>query len=476
MITSLLIDGVEYLEYLLFDEINKLTFQVDEGINSPLCPIYEFSLLNRDKLEDVFLKNYPYKLYEEGNVKLYNDGVKVFDGYVDKNNSKIMKNADKLMIYAVSREKKVGVQLAEYDVTQLYYNKDGSIPVRQRGGREGITLRYDYSEYNRIDNLFATMMQDIGITRYGIAYYGNAVNEYSKYRYNEEKFGPIADKQTIGIYRNTGDRAWDSPYYNRITQYKRNETDTESYDTLLKEFSKITGTSFYYDCKLDRYLLTPRNGFNWQWAGWGTKVVIDQKILADFQDDEYEIPIRYKDAYNGIIFEFDDISLLQKFEINEGVLTYQYGVDAEEYEIRQFPNGHYYLWIDDDNYFDLGFKFFYSSLYIENGLKVKMNGKLSDYFRNGGLDPERLDLFMDILRANYTYTLLYNREIEIKLNGIYVPPFITELNGEDYYCWYGEVDFNSEETLIKIEIGDFDSVIPADVDLVMEDDVFILDL
>ena len=476
MITSLLIDGVEYLEYLLFDEINKLTFQVDEGINSPLCPIYEFSLLNRDKLEDVFLKNYPYKLYEEAHIELFVDSIKRFDGYVDKENSDIKKNAEKLYIYAVSRDKKIGVGLAEHDITQMYYIKDINVPVRQRGGRSAQVLRFNHTEYNNIENLIAAMLEDQDLTSQYITYGSKELNYSLEYRYNSEKFGQIEEKKNIGTWRIPEWYTSDS-YPNSIVfrDFKRNENNTESYDTFIKEFAKISGCNYFYNPKDDKYYFCPRNSLI------GDTINIDQLMLYDDNDGEHEINIKYKNAFDGIIVEFDDISLLIKIEVNEGVLTYKYGVDAESYVMVQLPNGEYFLYLTENYGLTLGPTFFHDSLFIENALKIKMNAIALDYLRTGfAISPfpsgSRVDFFLQMLLHNYKDSLLYYKEIETRLNGTYFPPFIAKLNGTDYACWYGEVDFNSEETLIKIEIGDFDSVIPADVDLVMEDDVFILDL
>ena len=473
MITSLLIDDTECLSYLLYDEVNKLTWQVDEGINSPLCPIYEFSLENRDGLEEVFLKNYPYNLFEEAMVELYWDEDLVFKGYVDKDNSRILKNAETLDVYAVSIEKKIGVMLAGHDITQLYYNKDGSIPVRQRGGREGIAVRHSSSNYNDIEDLLGTMFADVSITC-DVDY--RSKYEYFPvfYRYNEEKFGPIAEQQTIGVYRNTGDRGYSAPWYNRIIEYKRNETDTESYDTLIKEFAKMTGCSFFYMAQEDKYYFVPRNSL------FGEGIEIDQLMLYDPEGEDYEIPIKYKNAYNGVIVEFDDVSFLVKFEVQDGVLSYVYGLDAQEYEIVQLENGEYFVYLIDNYGLTLGVNYFNSSLFIENGLKIKMNGRSWDYLEMGlAVSPfptgTRVDLFLQMLLLNYNDTLFFFKELETKLNGCYFPPFKANLAGRDVACWYGEIDFIAEETLIKMDIVEFEYKIPAESFLVVEDDVFVLD-
>ncbi len=470
MITSLLIDDVEYKTYLLFDETNRLKFQIDEGINSLISPIYEFSLDNRDGLEETFLKNHPYEMFGEGHVKLYNDGVKRFDGYIDKENSKIFKNAVKLDIYAISLDKKIGVDLAEYDITQLYNNKDESIPVRQRGGREGITVRYDWEAYHKIEYLISTMLEDIGVATGIISYASRAWGLWLRYRYNEEKFGSIADRQTIGVYKNWGDRGWNNPYFNRIMQFVRNETDTESYDSLMKEFAKIAGCIYFYDPQTDAFHFVERN------SQFGTTLNIDQLMLYSEDDEAYEIPIKYKNSYNGLIIEFDDLSLLLKIDKVAGELVFTYGIDAQEYDITWLIDG-YFLQKGADVY-ALGTHEFLSSLYIENGLKVKMNSNFVDYFYRSGppyTGMNRVDNFMQAVYNNYGYTLIFDKEIEVKLNGLFFPPFIASLNGRSYGCWYGETDFNTEETLIRLEISEFEPVIPEESLLLMEDDSYILD-
>ena len=474
MITSLLIDDIEFLPYLLFDETNRLKFEIDEGVNSPLCPIYEFSLENRDGLEEVFLKNYPYEMFTEGHVELYNDELKVFDGYIDKNNSRIYKNAESMQIYAVSIDKKIGSDLARYDITQLYYNKDGSIPVRQRGGREGITERYDYTQYYRIDDLIETILDDINISDKVLFSNTGLFGVMYKYRYNEEKFGPIAERQTIGVYRNTGDRGKGSPFYNTIVEYRRNETDTESYDTLMKEFAKIAGCCFYYEPRIDKYVFMQMNSF-YNPLGWSV-LEIDDKILYDPDDDDYEIPIIYRDAYNGLIVEFDDVSLLVKLGRNGNVLSYEWGIDAQEYEIVQFPNNEYYLVLTEEEFYRIGETEFKDSLYIENGLKVKMNGKLTDYYYKGGPVMDRIDHFLYNMISSYYFLLYYSRELELRLNGLYFAPMIVKMNNNEHACWYSETDFNTNETLIKIITRDYEpEQPPAESFLVVEDDVFVLD-
>lgn len=471
MITSLLIDGIEVLPYLLFDEINKLRFRLDEGPNSLVCPTYDFTLLNTNNLEQQFLANYPYNLFAEGFVQLYvtnsfGTPVKRFEGYIDKDNSDIKKNAEKLRIYAVSKDKKIALDLSRHDVTQLYYNKDGSYPERGRGGRNPAELRFNYDEYNRIEPLITAMLEDIGITSYDISYSSQAIGLFLEYLYNEDKFGPIADQQTIGVARNNHGRGDGNPWYKIVERFVRNETDTESYDSLMKEFAKIAGATFFYEPTSGKFIFMPRN------RPYGTTIDITHAILYD-TGEEYEIPIKYKNAYNGLILEFDDLSLLLKIKIEGGAKVYEYGVDAQQGMIR-YQDGDYYLELDPtigvDSYW-LGTTEFNPALFIENGLRVKFNGKFKNYFKKLW---NRVDYFMQGVAYNYYHTLGYGREAEMKLNGLFFPPFTAKIGTANYGCWYAEVDFNKDETMIKIDVDEFDLDEAEVIPYLVEDDTWVL--
>ena len=449
MITSLLVDNIEYSEYLLYDEKNLFKFQAETGINQPASATYEFSLLNTNNLENAFLKNDPFNPFVEGLVKLYVDGICRFKGFVDKENSKIYKGADKIDIFAVSYDKYISSKLSDFDITQLYYLKDGSIPVRQRGGRGAISVRHQFETHNTIKTLIETMVNDLEIP--GLNLYTNLQDFWDvnlKYKYNEEKYGQILERRPIGKSRNNNGGIRANPFYNFFVQNKSDNDSTESYNSLLKEFCAFLNFVFFYEPSDNSFRMLSR----YETAALGKPTVLLDRIILNENNDDVFIPIRYKQAYNGIIFEFDDVRLLVKITYESGEKIIHYGMDGIEYELRyEESTGNYFIYLGDHLTWTIGTTEFEIGLYIENAITIKMNAKLNDYLFEGFLAPTLGD-YLSHLFSKHSGLLNVIGELELKILGAYFAPFKVQLLNKYYTVYYCETDFNTEETLIRLNI------------------------
>jgi len=452
-ITSLLIDSVEYLSKLRRDKMNRLSLQVESSLNDPTSSYYIFHLDNVDGLEDTFLNQQPYDLFGEGFVELYNDSTKVFEGYIDKDeNTTISPDGESLRIKAIGKEKSISKDLSEYDISQVFYNYNASYPVSQRGGRATGDKRLDYDSYIKIRTLLQTMFGDLGYS-YVINFNNYALDQIAwKYNQSDTKYGDIEEiKETVKIYYqgfggSSPSSGWKPPVSgsNIFINYAEVDKFNGSYNSFIKQFAQLYGCVFFYNY-VDGKLYFHNRDYATVFGK--SSVTIDDLILRDNYSE------KYFNAPDGLLFNFDDVTLMLKVDRSGGSPVYSYGVQAPEYKVRDL-GGNFILEFGQTGYYILGPNSMNldKSLFINNGIDIKLNGNLSDYFNwQWSLSTYYLKDWLDDIHDNYNVITTNYKGLEVELDGLYFPPIRISYNSTNYNVYVGEVDFNKETTKIKFE-------------------------
>lgn len=453
MITTFDIDDVNYYDRILRDRPFTLHIKFEDGINNPVSSVMKVSLYNDANLQNIFLNNSPFSIYQEGYVKVNWDfpSIRLFEGYIDKTSAPVDLSAKIIELTIIGKEKYISDTLANYDVTQLYWNLGGNTSVRQRGGRAG-TPRLDYNQYQSIQTLIETMFADLGysqtIINYNKLFFGE---EKLVYRYDEDRYGDITRKKDIVAIRNLSDRGrvmdLDS-VYNK--SFANKDSQTNSYNSLLKEFALITGCIYFYEYRTGKILFINRD-YNFNNSLNKVTMAIDDLLL----DKDYKT--NYKYSYNGISLEFNDVTLGLKRNLGSLIPgdVWEYGIETDS-GLREVSAGKYFLLMPDGTYYRVGNGTYWNSaLFINNALDMQFNGSLKNYLKpssgslTGGEAIE--DFLMVYLAGNYEFVLNASQDCEYGIRGMYPAPLRISLGGQEYNVFETEIDINAEETILRFQ-------------------------
>lgn len=454
LVNSFSIDGVEYFSKVLRDRPFTLHIKFEDGINNPVSSVMKVSLYNDANLQNIFLNNLPYSIYQEGAVDVNMDfpSIRLFEGYIDKSSAPVDLSQKVIELTIIGKEKKISDTLSRYDITQLYWNPDNVISVRQAGGRTG-TPRIDPLHYQSINTLIQTMFGDLGYNNIIINYRKLFFNEEKLlYRYDEITHGDIERRKDIITIKNFSIRGilkdTDSIDY---SSFAIKDSQGRSYNSLLKEFAGLTGCIYFCEYRTNKIVFINRD-YNFNDDLGKITFAIDDYLL----DEDYKTNFKY--SYNGMQLQFNDITLGLKR--NSGSLlpggSWDYGMQydngvLEGYAGNQFLNmgGNpliiYRIGANEHNH----------SLFIDNAIELSFNANLYNYLRTASAVFSGGDAIEDFLKEflfnNYESVLNSSENCEYGIKGIYPAPLRISLQGNEYNVFETEIDLNEEKTILRFE-------------------------
>lgn len=454
MITTLEIDGINYYNKILRDRPFTLHIKYEDGINNPVSSVMRVSLYNDNTLQNIFLNNSPFSIYQEGYVTVNWDfpSIRLFEGYIDKTSAPVDLSAEIIDLTIIGKEKYIADTMSNYDITQLYWNLAGNTSVRQRGGRAGVP-RLDYTQYLSITTLLQTIFGDLGfnsIINYNKLFFGE---EKLVYKYDADRYGDITRRKDIVAIRNLTDRGrvrdLDAVY---SKSFLDKDSQSNSYNSLLKEFALVTGCIYFYEYRAGKMIFINRD-----------YDFTDDLSMAVFNIDNHLIEENYKTnykySYNGISLEFNDVTLGLKRNLGSIIPgdIWEYGIEYES-GVKNVMGGKYFLGMSGTPTIIYrvgnGTKW-NSSLFVNNALDMQFDGDLKNYLKpasSGYTGGEAIeDFLMEYLKANYEFVLNASQDCEYGVRGIYPAPLRISLGGAEHNVFETEIDIHEQKTILRFQ-------------------------
>lgn len=451
MIVSFKIDGVEYNDRIVTEKPFTISYQVESGLNNPTSSSLKVTLLNSEQLTNIFQTNDPYGLYNLGYVEVgYWEFVffNVFRGYIDKTAVPFDITSNLVDITVMGLEKSIGATLSGYDITQAFFQVSPGIQVRQRGGRTGHT-RLSTTDYNLISDVLAVMFGDIGYNSSNhLISYDNS--DKFIYKYDPDIYGALHIFQPrISLRDNLGSRGRvsDLSSINNINNFANRDKQSESYNSLIKNWAGLTGSVFFYNHRTGKINFVKRD-YNYGDAVDISNLILDQNYL-----------ISYRDAYRGIVLQFEDVKVALKF--GQSIIPGDNLIVGIEYKTGeaavQRHAGYFYLVYNvfPPKYYILGNPRPTETMQLTNGIELIFREPLKDYLRptpsafSGGTEINEFAKTW-IYKA---YEKIFNsyRIPEITLQGVWIPPFRIVFDGQEHTIFNADVDLLNETTKISFE-------------------------
>lgn len=458
---TLKIDGTNYTEYLSEEDSFSILSNIEDGLNNPICSTLEFTLQNRLGLENLFDDTVsPYGIWSSGLVVLQYDFPlsNLFEGYIDRESIEVDYEKQKIKIKAVGKEKQISDYLAKFDITQLFEQRDNDIDVRRRWGR-GTNVRRDPNNYSYISSLVADIFEDAGFDSsdriISIPY-----NDKFYFRYNPDRYGEINIARPVAIARNnTGNRnILPELSSGSFRSFVDNDIDTESYNFLLKEYSKLTNCVYFYSHKVQKLFFVPRHytGLGDD-IGYAPLVINEDNILADNYLGFAEQP------YNAIALKFSDMDMVV-YKDNSGVVVggeVKFGINVPKGVTptinNELPYGYFVGFSDSDIRYKLGLTLdhFNYSVYLDNAVEINMEADLFEYLRpDAGITGESDSIeewVREVVWENFYNTLTEVKKRRVTVKGIYLAPLPIIYDSQNINCFSGEIDLWQETTTLEFK-------------------------
>ena len=459
MTIRLIIDDIDYTSKIV-DEPNgnfKIHFQAESDYNSPATSIANFTLYNDVNLQNIFLNNSPFSLFQEGEVKIYLNELSsslIFHGYIDKDSAPEDLNTKDIEITAFGYDKLINNSLKNYDITQLYYELGSD---NRRRGAKTTAQRFSINDYISIEDLIKQMFDDLGYN-----YLVNVPNSsYFKYKYNSDKYGEPTDtdysvlrsRNTFGRYSKPFSKSLGNATYIGILSYfadRITKSDETSYQTLLKDWSALTGAINFYEYYSEKMIVIPRDYDFTLNLG---KSVVD--VSSFIMEEGYEIS--YHSSYGGLKINCSDIQLgiTKDFLIPGGRWIVGAGTNSGS-KLLILTSGTYNAVLVEggSNSFNMGATIdgtFDPALFIPNAFEVDLNDELVSYL-NPGLDAgDSVKDFIEACADNYDFLMSKGKGQRLKLKGLFSFPQRILYEGSNINVFDLELDILKEETEMRFE-------------------------
>lgn len=446
------IDGEDYSSKIIDTAAFKIKFQVESSYNTPVASIVNFTLKNDSNLQNIFLNNKPYSLYQAGLVEIYIQEfttTPLFKGYIDKEEAPEDLSPKHLEIQAIDFNKFIGIRNKGYDISQIYY-----APAEnrgQRGNRTGMQ-RIISNEYNDVGPILNTMFADLGFE--SVINIQNTVY----YKYNEDKYGSIRGdifgvlRRSMDSYNHHSEEVKDYlvEQLEALEKKEKIDSDTTSYDSLIKDWAALCGCIYFYDWRSDKMFFINRD-YNF---------LSDMtKNLFDVQDFIIDVGYRryYGNSLIGIILGFSDFDLAIKR--TQGIIPGDVWVtgagtsSGNQLAVQTGVAGEYiYIEGEDDR-----FKFagaFTDNIYIDKPLDIRVNDYMVSYLKPGQLynsSGSSVAGFLSDVKDNYELLFDQSKTQEIKVHGLYTFPQRILYEERQINVWEMDLDLKEETTVMRFE-------------------------